>query len=181
MLFKVHLSLHSRISGSRWVITSLWLSGSWRSFLYNSSVYSCHLLLISSAYVMSIPLLSFIQPIFAWNVSLISLIFLKRSLVFPILFFPLFLCIDCWGRLSYLFLLKNCVFHKFIFLTGSLQPGLTLCDPMNCSPPGSSVHGILYARILEWVAMPSSRGSSQPRDWTHVSYVSCIGRHVLYH
>ena len=41
-----------------------------------------------------------------------------------------------------------------------------LCDPMDCSPPGSSVHGILQARILERVAMPSSRGSSRPRDWT---------------
>ena len=40
----------------------------------------------------------------------------------------------------------------------------TLCDPVDCSPPGSSVHGILQAGILEWVAMPSSRGSSQPRD-----------------
>ena len=44
----------------------------------------------------------------------------------------------------------------------SLQSCLTLGDPMDCSPPGSSVHGILQARILEWVAMPSSRGSSQP-------------------
>ena len=43
---------------------------------------------------------------------------------------------------------------------------LTLCDPMNHSPPGSTVHGISQARILEWVAMPSSRGSSQPRDQT---------------
>ena len=42
----------------------------------------------------------------------------------------------------------------------SLQSCPTLCDPMDCSPPGSSVHGILQARILEWVAMPSSRGSS---------------------
>ena len=46
----------------------------------------------------------------------------------------------------------------------SLQSCPTLCDPMDCSPPGSSVRGILQARILEWVAMPSSRGSSQPRD-----------------
>ena len=53
-----------------------------------------------------------------------------------------------------------------------------LCDPVDCSPPGSSVHGILQARILEWVAMPSSRGSSQPRDQTRISYVSCIGRRV---
>ena len=47
-----------------------------------------------------------------------------------------------------------------------LQLYLTLCDPMDHSPPGSSVHGILQAKILEWVAMPSSKGSSQPRDWT---------------
>ena len=57
----------------------------------------------------------------------------------------------------------------------------TLCNPMDCSLPGSSVHGILQTRILEWVTLPSSRGSSQPRDWTHISYVSCIGRQVLYH
>ena len=48
---------------------------------------------------------------------------------------------------------------------------LTLCDPMDCSPPGSSVHGILQARILECVAIPFTRGSSWPRDWT---LVSCI-------
>ena len=47
-----------------------------------------------------------------------------------------------------------------------LQLCPTLCDPTGCCPPGSSVHGILQARILEWVTMPSSRGSSQPRDWT---------------
>ena len=46
----------------------------------------------------------------------------------------------------------------------SLQLGPTLCDPMDCNPPGSSVHGILQERILERVAMPSSRGSSPPRD-----------------
>ena len=55
----------------------------------------------------------------------------------------------------------------------SLQSCPTLCDPMDCSPPGSSVHGSLQARILVWVAMPSSRGSSQPRDQTHASCVSC--------
>ena len=54
----------------------------------------------------------------------------------------------------------------------------TLCNPIDCSPPGSSVHGIVLARILEWVAISSSRGSSWPRDWTHVS---CNGRWILYH
>ena len=53
--------------------------------------------------------------------------------------------------------------------------------PMDCSPPGSFVHGILQARIVEWVAMLSSNGSSQSRDQTYISYVSCISRWVLYH
>ena len=79
MLSKAHLTSHSRMSGSRWVITSSWLSGSWRSFLYRSSVYSHHLFLISSASVRSTPFLSFIEPFFAWNIPLVSLIFLRRS------------------------------------------------------------------------------------------------------
>ena len=85
MFSKAHLTSHSRKSGSRWVITPSWLSGSWRYFLYSCSVYSYHLFLISSASVRSLPFLSFIETIFAWNVPLVSLIFLKRSLVFPIL------------------------------------------------------------------------------------------------
>ena len=75
---KANLTSHSRMPGSRWVITPSWLSASWSSFLY-SSVYSCHLFLISSASVRSIPFLSFIEPIFAWNVPLVSLIFLEIS------------------------------------------------------------------------------------------------------
>ena len=50
----------------------------------------------------------------------------------------------------------------------------TFCDPMNCSPPGSSVHGILEARILEWVAMPFSRGSSWPTGDPGLTRVSCV-------
>ena len=68
-----------------------------------------------------------------------------------------------------------------IMFSSVAQLCLTLCDPMDCSSPGSSVHGIFQARILEWIAMPSSRGSSQLRDWTPVSYVSFIGRQVLYY
>ena len=52
------------------------------------------------------------------------------------------------------------------------QSCLTLCNPMDCSPPGSSVHGIFQARILEWIAIPFSRGSSQPKDWTWVSHIA---------
>ena len=55
------------------------------------------------------------------------------------------------------------------------------CDPLDCSLPGSSVLGILQARILGWVAMPSSRGSSPHRDQTCISCISCIGRWILYH
>ena len=63
----------------------------------------------------------------------------------------------------------------------SLQSCLTLCDRMDCSPPGSSVLVILQTKILEWIAMPSSRGSSQPRDQSCISYVSCIGRQVFFY
>ena len=86
MLPKAHLTSHSRMSGSRWMIIPSWLSVSWRSFLYSSG-YFCHLYLISSGSVRSIPFLSFIVPLFAWNVLLVSLILLKRSLVFHILLF----------------------------------------------------------------------------------------------
>ena len=119
MLPKAHLTSHSRMSGSSWVwmITLLWLSGSWRSFLYSYSVYSCHLILISSACVRSILFLPFIVPIFAWNVPLVSLIFLKRSLVFPILFLSsISLHWSHWGRLFYLFLLFFGTLHSDAYI-----------------------------------------------------------------
>ena len=87
MLPKAHLTSHSRMSGCRWVITPLWLCGSLRPFLHSSSVYSCHVFLISYASARSISILSFIVPIFAWNFPLVSLIFLQSSIVFPILLF----------------------------------------------------------------------------------------------
>ena len=61
----------------------------------------------------------------------------------------------------------------------SLQSCPTLCDPMDYSLPGPSVHEILQASILKWVAFPFSRGSSQPRDQTPIFGVSCIGRLFL--
>ena len=70
------------------------------------------------------------------------------------------------------FLSKKCV-HA--------QSHTTLCYPMDCSPPGSSVHGILQARILEWVGISSSRRSYWCRDQTHVSCSSCTGRQIVYH
>ena len=73
---------------------------------------------------------------------------------------------------------RQSVESDWIIITGLLwesevpQSCLTLCDPMDCSPPGSSVHGILQARILEWVAISFSRGSSQARDRTQVSRIA---------
>jgi len=61
---------------------------------------------------------------------------------------------------------KLCMHAKLI------QSCPTLCNPMDCSPPGSSVHRILQSRTLEWAAMPSSRGSSRPMDWIHLSYLT---------
>ena len=62
---------------------------------------------------------------------------------------------------------------NFLFVCLVAQSCLTLCNPMDCSPPGSSVHGISQARILEWVAMFFSRTSFWARDWTHISCILC--------
>ena len=74
--------------------------------------------------------------------------------------------------------LKKCFCCFKLLCVLSFFSGVWLCSPINCSLPGSSVHGILQARILEWVVIPSARGSSQPRDQIHIS---CIDRQVLYH
>ena len=86
--------------------------------------------------------------------------------------FLLFSMIPSYPTTSLIFL---CMYDK------SLQSWPILCEPMDCTPPGFSVHGILQARILKCVAMPFSRGSSQPKAQTCISYISCIGRSVLYH
>ena len=70
------------------------------------------------------------------------------------------------------------VFRAFVCM--HVQPCPTLCDPMDCSSPGSSVQGILQARTLEWVAISFSTVSSQPRDRIHVSCISCTGRRILH-
>ena len=74
-----------------------------------------------------------------------------------------------------------CVYARMCMHGKSLQLCLTLWDPMDCSLPGSSVQGILQTKILEWVAVPSSKGSFWPRAWTCISYVPCIDRQILYH
>ena len=128
MLSKAHLTSHSRMSGSRWVTTQLWLSGSLSSFLY-SSVYSCYLFFISSASVRSIQVLSFIVSIFAWNVPLAPLIVLKRSLVFPILLFSS-ISLHCSLKKAFLSLLAtlwNSAF-RWIYLSFSTLPFASLLN-----------------------------------------------------
>ena len=68
-----------------------------------------------------------------------------------------------------------------LILCSVAQSCPTLCNPMECSPPGSPDYGIFQARILEWGAISYSRGSSRPRDGTYVSCISWIGRQILYH
>ena len=83
----------------------------------------------------------------------------------------------CWnlcGLGNFHLLCHTCLSAKL------LQSCPTLWDLVDCSPPGFSIRGILQARILEWVAMTFSRGSSQTRDRTHIFFVSCIDRCVLY-
>ena len=88
--------------------------------------------------------------------------------------FPLFLLL--WIMPHWVIMCKFFCGHFYIspgcmkvkVLVTQLYPAF--CDPMNYSSPGSSVHGILQARTLEWVAIPFSRGSSPPWDWTQVSY-----------
>ena len=86
VLPKAHLTLFSRMSSSGWLTIPSWQSGSLDFFLHSFSVYF-HLFLTSSASTRSLPFLSFIVPIFGQNVLLISPVFLKRSLVFPLLWF----------------------------------------------------------------------------------------------
>ena len=69
------------------------------------------------------------------------------------------------------------IFHSLL----CIQSCPTLCDPIDCSLPGSSVHGILQARIRKWIDMPSSRRSFQPRDWTHGLLHPLHCRRILYH
>ena len=128
---KAHLTSHSRMSGSRCMITPSLLSGLWRSFLYSSSVFSCYLFLISSASVRLILFLSFIVPIFAWNVPLVLLIFLKKiisSLSHSIIFLYFFALITEEGFLS---LLLFSVF-KWVYLSFSPLPFTSLLFSAIC-------------------------------------------------
>ena len=114
MFPKAQLTSHSRMSSSRWVwvITPSWLSGSWRSFLYSSSVYSCHLFLISSASVRSRPFLSFfVQFCMKYSLDISNFLEEISSLSYFIVFLYFFALIT-EKRLSYLCLLFFEILHS---------------------------------------------------------------------
>ena len=155
--------------------------------MYSSSVYSCHLFLISSPSVRSIPFLSFIVPIFAWNVPLVSLIFLRKYQVFPILLFSS-ISLHWSLRKEKSESERHSVVSNSLWPHGLYSPWnspgqntgvgsyslLQRIFPTQGSNPGRPhCRQILYQlsqngnpRILEWVAYPFSSGSSQPRNWT---------------
>ena len=144
-------------------------------FLYSSSVYSYHLFLISSASVRSIPFLPYIVPIFAWKVPFVSLIFLKRSLVFPILFFSS-ICLHWSLRKAFLSLLAvvwNSAF-KWLYLSFSLLPLVSLLfspqttilpfcvsfswrwswslPPVQCQePPSIVLQALCLSDLIPWI------------------------------
>ena len=156
MLPKAHLTSHSKMSGSRWVITPSWLSGSLRSFLYSSSVYSCHLFL-SSASVRSIPFLSFIVPILVWHVPLVAIIFLKWSLLFPILLFSS-ISRHCSLRKTFLSLLNilwNSAF-KWVYLSFSPSPFTSPLFSAICKPSSENHFAFLHFFFLRMVWITTS-------------------------
>ena len=97
------------------------------------------------------------------------------------------LCAGCnrqdllWGMLGEILTERLVILPTVFMVCVDAQSCLTLCKCVDFSLPGSSVHGISQARILDWVAISSSRGSSQPRDQTLISYISWICRPILYH
>ena len=128
MLPKAHLTSHSRIFGSRWVTTPLWLSGSLKDFFVQFCVFLPPFL-ISPASVRSLLFLSFIVPIFAWNIPLVSLIFLKRSLVFPSLLF------------------SSVSFHYSVKRISSCY-SLELCIQMGISFPSSFASLLFFSQLF---------------------------------
>ena len=130
-------------------------------------------------YVMSLSLfIIFILKSICLSISSLTLISIWMEYLFHPLTFSLCVCLG-WKWVScrehiygpYFFnSLNHSMSLKVRVLVTQSYP--SLCDPMDCSPPGSSVHGILQVRILEWIAIPLSMGSSWSRDWTQVSHIA---------
>ena len=160
MLPKAHLTSHSRISDSRWVITPLWLSESWRPFLYSSSVYSCHLffnlLLLLCPYHFCPLLCPSLHEVFPWY-----LIFLKRYLVFPILLFSS-ISLHWLPRKAFLSLLDilwNSA-YKWVYISFSLLPLASLLIAI-CKASSDNHFAFLHFCFLGMVLIPVSCTMSQ--------------------
>ena len=155
MLPKAHLTSHSRMSVSRWVIIASWLSGLWRWFLYSFSVYSCHLFLISSASVRSKPFIVLYWAYFHMKYSLCISNFLKRSLVFPIL---LFSSISLrWSlRNAFLSLFAILWISAFTWVYLSFSPSLfaSLLFTAICKGSSDSCFAFLHFFFLGMVLIP---------------------------
>ena len=148
----------------------------WRFFLY-SSVYSCHLFLIPSASVRSIPFLSFIEPIFAWNVPLVSVIFLKISLVFPILLFSSTSL--HWSQmkafLSLLAILWNSAF-KWVYLSFSALLFASSLFTAICKVSSDSHFSLLHFFVLQ---TPSSNNTRENSTCGHHQMVNTEIRLIM--
>ena len=162
MLPKAYLTSHSRMSGPRWVTTPSWLSGSWRSFLYSSSVYSCYLL-ISFASVRSLPFLSFIVPIFAWNVPLVSLFLEEISgLSHSLAFLYFFALITEKGFLIYPgYFLELCIHMgiSFLFSFAFRFPFFTVICKASSNSHFAFLHFFFLGMVLIHVSYTMSRTS----------------------
>ena len=180
MFLKAHLTSHSRMSGSRWTTTPLLLSGSLRHYLDSSSVYSFYLLLISSTSVRSLPYLSFIVPILAWSVLLMSPIFLKSSLIFPILLFSSIPLHCSLRRLSYLSLLFSETLFGWVYLSLSPLPLASLLSAI-CKTSSDNHFAFLHLFSFEivlvtdsctilWISVHNSSGTLVDLiPWIHLS------------
>ena len=150
MLSKAHISM----SGSTWVTTPSWLSGSLRPFLYSFPVYSCYLFLISSASVRFLLFLSFTMPILAWNIPLISPVFLKRFIVFLTLLLSSISLIVHFRRLLYLSLLFSGTLHSVGYIFAFLLCLLLLFFPQ------------LFVKSLRTITLPSCISFSLGWFWS---------------
>ena len=173
MLPNGQLTSPSRMSGSRRVTTSLWLSRLLRPFLCSSSVCSCYLFLISSASLRSLPFLSFIMPILAWNVHMKSTIFLKRSLPFLVLFFP-YISLYCSFKkafLSLLAILWNSAF-SLVYLSLSPLPFASFLTQLFVKPPQTTSSPFAFLFLWDstasctilWTSIHSSSGTLSTRS-----------------
>ena len=162
MLPKAHLTLHSRMSGSRCVITTLWLFGSWSSFFHSFFVYSCHLFLISSASVRSMPFLSFIVPIFTWKYSLGISNFLEEisSLYHSVIFLYFFALITEEGFLIYpCYSLEPCI--QMIYLSFCPFPVTSFLFSTICKALSDNHFALLHSFFLGMVSITAFCTMSQ--------------------